>query len=93
MDRERRLAVEEMIEVRKKEIDAIVSSGQSGSLDSLTTVEAVTTAMVELEDLKNELQFLNESTDPDEPDSAVPVSLKPKPRPRSGAASARSCGH
>jgi hypothetical protein len=93
MDRERRLAVEEMIALKNKEIEAIISPGQSESLDSLTTVEAVTTAMVELEDLKNELQFLNESTDPDEPDSAVPVSLKPKPRPRSGAASARFSDH
>ncbi len=93
MDRERRLSVGEMIEAKKKEIDAIVSRGQSESLDSLTTADAVITAIVELEDLKNELEFLNESTDTDEPDSAVPVSLKPKPRPGSAAASAPLSGH
>jgi hypothetical protein len=90
MDLERRLAVEEIIAVKNKEIDAIVSLGQSGSMDSLTTVEALTTAMVELEYLKNEL---NKSTDPDEPDSPVSVSLKPEPRPGSGAAHARFSGH
>jgi hypothetical protein len=83
MDRDRELATRERLggqEFRLQELMMNLPEGASVPSGDLMT------ALVEIEDLRNELEFLqNDSSESGEPDAFVGVPLEPLPHLNSGA--------
>ncbi len=89
MDRERKLATRELLRAQEFRLQELMES-IPGELGAFVPPDEVTdqllTAMVELEDLRNELEFLqDDSSEPGEPDALVGAPVKPAPRLSSGA--------
>jgi hypothetical protein len=84
MDRERELAMRELLHAQEFRLNELIMTsrpeGASVPQDELIT------AMVELEDLRNELEFLqNDSSDSGESNAFVGAPIKPPSHLNSGA--------
>jgi hypothetical protein len=83
MDRERKLATRERLRAQESRLQELMENLPEGA--SVPSGDLMT-AMVEIEDLRNELEFLhNDSSDSGEPDAFVGAPIKPLPHRNSGA--------
>jgi hypothetical protein len=83
VDREREVATRERLRAQESRLQELMMNLPDGAS---VPSEDLITAMVEAEDLRNELEFLqNDSTDSGEPDAVVGAPIKPLPHLNSGA--------
>ena len=83
MDRERELATRERLRTQEFRLQELMMNLPEGAS---VPSEDLITAMVEIEDLRNELEFLqDDSSDSGEPDAFVGAPIKPFPHLNSGA--------
>jgi len=83
MDRERELATLERLRTQEFRLHELMMDTPEGAY---VPSEDLITAMAEVEDLRNELEFLqNDSSDSGEPDAFVGAPVKPFPHLNSGA--------
>jgi hypothetical protein len=82
MDRERELATRERLCAQESRLQELMKNLPEGAS---VPSEDLITAMVEIEDLRNELEFLqNDASDSGEPDAFVGAPVKPVPHLNSG---------